>query len=269
MKKLFFFLLVLPLVFMSCGSDNDDPENNINYLYAIQIDRIDYKFGKPDLTTKTRISYRIFNKDGYVLSYDSIYVSWAGLIPHKANFKYNGNNQIIEETRSGLSKERIEYFYNSDGTLSEEKIYTENGISKIFKYTYKDGVLIRKDEESIVDYYHLYEYNTQGLLSKEYQYNKSDDKLFYSYIYEYDSKKNLIKKRNISPEGKEQIVIDYIYEYNNNGKVTQLTSKKLLGDIDVYKYNYNQETGLVERMDFFDGKTNEQIYYCEYKYIYR
>ncbi len=271
MKKLLLFLLVFPILLGSCSSDNDSEGPGNTYLYATQIDRIDFKYGEPDLTSRQRVLYRIFNEAGYVQSYDSIHVSWVGPIPHKASYKYNDKNQIIEETRQGLSKERIEYAYNSDGTLSEEKIYSEKGLNEIIKYTYNNGKLVRKDDDNItidVDYFHLYEYNSKGLLSLENQYN-SDESLFYSYKYEYDTNNSLIKKTSISPEGKEQVQIDYVYKYDGKGRATELISKKLNGDINITKYIYNFESGLLEKMDFFDGKTNEQEYYQEYKYIYK
>lgn len=276
MKKILLFV-VAPFIMFSCSNNEPKPEPDKElekYIHIIQIDRIDYKFGEPDLSDKRRVAYKKFDESENLLSNDSMNIDRynKNYYYSQFNYTYNNKNQLIELKKNDLSDKRIEYLYNVDGTLNSEKIYTKNGLGDIITYTYENGKLSKKEEDGIiinVDYYSLYEYNSKGLISEQRQYRASDGSLFYSYRFEYDNHGNLIKKTNISPTGKEQVVLDDTYRYDEQGRCIEHIKKTLMGDIDIHQYTYNEEDGLLERMDFIDGKTNEKKYYHEYKYSYK
>ena len=93
--------------------------------------------------------------------------------------------------------------------------------------------------------------------------NRLDNgELFGTFIWEYDSHKNLLTETWINGEtGKSTVQEDYSYEYNSKGQLTKRTSKGYYFKDELsYRDYYYNEDGTIERIhlsySFKDDKSD-------------
>ncbi len=265
------------LAFTGCSKDNDNGlDDNDSYLYEMKVWEREYKFGEFASGRKNVKVYR-YNQSGGLIYEESLVQSPALDFDYsnEVYYTYDEAGLLTEEKRYSMTLlDRVfKYSYNN-GLMSEKKEYNDDGgLSTIWTYTYENGRLVKEVEDNIiinVDYYALIEYNNRGLVSQKKQYN-SDGTLFYTYLFDYDAKGNLLIETNVSPEGNEQVVQNYTYEYNNDGTVRKKTNAHLYGWwIDIYEYTYDDEKNIstVTNSRDDDGVIQPQSLH-EYEYIYK
>lgn len=182
-----------------------------------------------------------FDKSGKLLkTYDSSTVSVSEIV-----YKYDDVNRISSILSSIRSKDD-----DFENAISEEHIYTyeNNALLKMVRvknHTDSTTILFSTDEN--------------GNISIE-----KDTKNGTKFYYYYDTKKRLTDivqateySKNLKP--------DYIFEYNNAGLITQMTTVEE-GSNNYYVWKYNYENGLRIRERCF---TNERRLMGSIEYEYK
>lgn len=118
-----------------------------------------------------------------------------GALEKKETFKYNSNNDVIEEViynKDGSIKRKITKKYNVEGKVIEEVLY--NGANKVVrKEVSKYNGFNEKLEEIIydgsgeIDERHVYTYNNKSLKTERLTYDKKD-RLIMKKVYTYTFK---------------------------------------------------------------------------------
>lgn len=276
MKNLKLLLLAIPFILFACSSDDDDVIiDNEGYLKQIISHRIDYKLGVLDEKTKVVISDKRLNPDEFVVYNDTTNIGWYGDTRSRyiERYKYDDNNNILELERIGKyadnSNIRYAYEYDDKGNKVKLNKYFDFGLAKTYKYFYKDGLKqpIKEEERDVITtsigYDHLYTYSGNITTKESY---KLDGSLFYKNIFYYDNYNNLLKHVGISPSGKEQIVEDISYKYDNSGRVLEKVWLKLNGSKRKNIYSY--QDGKLSKIEFVDALTNEVKFIHTFDYIY-
>lgn len=262
MKKIL-VLLFIAVIFAACGKDENSP-----YLYEVRIFENIYKYGQP--SHEEMYEKYTYDENGKLMVKftNHYYYQSESRYSEYIYYKYDGKNRKVEEK---TSDRRIEFTYNDIDSVSEEKIYSELGLSDIVRYTYNDKrQLIRKDEVPVilsVGYYSLYSY-VDNLLVRVDTYKTEDNSLFWSYTYEYDSKGNITKRISLESGERETSIDTYTYRYNADGSIAQkeVASTYPLGEQCIYSYEYNEDKSIKKVHLKFTNKPEERE--RTYYYVY-
>lgn len=157
---------------------------------------------------------------------------------------FTNNGQLIRTVDSSdLSVNSSFYFYNSDGSIrsirseihssdddftskiTEEHIYNYGTAAKLLSmYRVKNGT------DSILVLFSTDDMNNVTI--------EKDTKTGKSYYYYYDGKNRLTDIVHLNPYN-QKMLPDYIFEYNNAGQITQMTStEEGSSDYNIWKYSY-------------------------------
>lgn len=262
MKNYLFFLFMV-LACAACSKDAKEP-----YLYEVRIFENIYKYGQPSY--EEAYERYTYDKNGnLIIKFTNYYYHQSGnRYPQYTYYKYDDKNRKIEEK---TSDRRTEFTYNDIDSISEEKVYSESGLSDIIRYTYNEKrQLIRKDEIPIIlsiGYYSLYSY-VDNLLTRMDTYQIEDNSLFWSYKYEYDNRGNVTKKISLAAGERETSVDTYAYKYNNDGSIAQkeVGSTYPLGEQCTYSYVYNDDKSVKNIHLKYTNKPEERD--RNYYYVY-
>lgn len=264
MKNYLIFLFMV-LAWASCSKNKDVKEP---YLYEVRIFENIYKYGQPSYEEAYE-RYTYDENGKLIIKFTNYYYNQSeSRYPRYTYYKYDDKNRKIEEK---TSDRRTEFTYNDIDSISEEKIYSESGLSDIIRYTYnRKRQLIRKDEIPVIlsiGYYSLYSY-VENLLTRVDIYQIEDNSLFWSYKYEYDSRGNLTKRISLEEGERETSVDTYAYKYNNDGSIAQKEAGSTypLREQCIYSYIYNDDKS-VKKIHLKYIKTQEErdrTYYYVY-----
>lgn len=273
MKKIL-FLLAATAIFLGCSKDDDN--DRAKYLSEIVIKEHEKKFGKISEYGKLYEQYK-YNQDGTVAEMITNYsVSAAGgRIEHTYKYQYDSQKRLIERNdyEFMLFKKKYKYEYNNIDSVSRMTVYDDDGDlyeDWTFEYdsqrrlikTIEKDVLFGKDFGYISDY--TYEPNKVYVV----KHSIRDGSLFGNYIYEYDSKNNLLQKTYINGDtGKESIEQKYEFEYDSLGRIQRKSKKRyVLDGWTYYDYLYNED-GTVNKISIsYNYKDDESE--LRYEYIY-
>ncbi len=146
-----------------------------------------------------------FDISGNLLSKELKNAQGKSLI--KQTYSYNSLGKITVESLTDASDNSVKittYSYHSSGILLSDKT-TLNGLTLAeTKFVYDNNnnlsKKIRLNGKGIEEYYHLYEYNTQGNILKEVYFYGNQP--LSSHLYEYDTAGNIIKEILLDRTGK-------------------------------------------------------------------
>jgi len=176
-------------------------------------------------------------------------------------YEYNEYDELIKKSEckpSGVVENYTEYAYGIDG-VRKESYYNENGVLGYeYVYTYEEGKVSRKTRVSyyvidgvqcsdIHDYVD-YEYDDVGNLSRETQYGISaeGEAVFWgSKLYEYDSQGRLIKIYNLG-SGDDKPILDWDKIYDENDNLIREIRYMKSGDISYILDYFYQEVKVTQ-----------------------
>jgi|GEM_PF-4731037 len=173
-----------------------------------------------------------------------------------SEYKYNSDNNLIKQiiiwpNETPVRSRSIEYSYDSYGRLQNEFNYDNDGNqTETITYEYDStGRLLKEtriEEDSSEITAINYTYNADGILERMDYYNNS--KLDYYKVYEYDSKKRMIKVIKYN-ENNEAVTI-MSGEYDNNGIMTKFIFDERYysnEDYEVLTFKYDDKGRLIEQ----------------------
>ena len=209
--------------------------------------KISKDFRKSSLYTRTgnqgkSLMESFFNKDGLLIkTYDS-----SEIVVSRNEFFYDNNNRL--SSTLSYSKSNDDDFVNE---ITEAHIYHFN----------EDGIpvsmlKIKNQTDTIIILFSPDENNNVGI-EKE---TKNGSK----YYYYYDENKRLTDVVHTN-EFKQRLVADYVFEYNEEGKISSMTTTEDGNDnFTVWKYDYENHLKVKERIFDRNGMLMGKIIY-EYK----
>jgi len=209
--------------------------------------KISKDFKKTSLYTRTgnegkSLMESFFNKEGLLIkTYDS-----SEIVVSRNEFFYDNNNRL--SSTLSYSKSNDDDFVNE---ITEAHVYRYN----------EDGIpvsmlRIKNQTDSIIILFSPDENNNVGI-EKE---TKNGSK----YYYYYDENKRLTDIVHTN-EFKQRLVADYVFEYNEEGKISSMTTTEDGNDnFTVWKYDYENHLKVKERIFDRNGMLMGKIIY-EYK----
>jgi len=209
--------------------------------------KISKDFKKTSLYTRTgnegkSLMESFFNKEGLLIkTYDS-----SEIVVSRNEFFYDNNNRL--SSTLSYSKSNDDDFVNE---ITEAHVYRYN----------EDGIpvsmlRIKNQTDTIVILFSPDENNNVGI-EKE---TKNGSK----YYYYYDENKRLTDVVHTN-EFKQRLVADYVFEYNEEGKISSMTTTEDGNDnFTVWKYDYENHLKVKERIFDRNGMLMGKIIY-EYK----
>ncbi len=251
-KQLFFLLVILFSIFISC-SDNDD--NIVNsqkkYLAEITITEYPWKFGEKSNSGVLYEHYQ-YNSIGKLVSketnhYDSYTVTrWN----YKYKYNYDDNNcltSMIESQNGPLYNTYIyKYTTNSfDSIATMDKYYESGGLMESWEYTYDNQKRLLQAKETYNSWRcYVDDYSYEGNTITKVRHFVDNDELFGTTVETYDNHNNLLTRKWINGEtGKVDDQIFNTYEYNSNGQLIKVTKRKYrtTSDFNYEDYTYNED----------------------------
>jgi hypothetical protein len=209
--------------------------------------KISKDFLKTSLYTRTgnegkSLMESFFNKQGLLIkTYDS-----SEIVVSRNEFFYDNNNRL--SSTLSYSKSNDDDFVNE---ITEAHVYRYN----------EDGIpvsmlRIKNQTDTIIILFSPDENNNVGI-EKE---TKNGSK----YYYYYDENKRLTDVVHTN-EFKQKLVADYVFEYNEEGKISSMTTTEDGNDnFTVWKYDYENHLKVKERIFDRNGMLLGKIIY-EYK----
>jgi hypothetical protein len=209
--------------------------------------KISKDFKKTSLYTRTgnegkSLMESFFNKEGLLIkTYDS-----SEIVVSRNEFFYDNNNRL--SSTLSYSKSNDDDFVNE---ITEAHVYRYN----------EDGIpvsmlRIKNQTDTIIILFSPDENNNVGI-EKE---TKNGSK----YYYYYDENKRLTDVVHTN-EFKQRLVADYVFEYNEEGKISSMTTTEDGNDnFTVWKYDYENHLKVKERIFDRNGMLMGKIIY-EYK----
>jgi hypothetical protein len=209
--------------------------------------KISKDFRKSSLYTRTgnqgkSLMESFFNKQGLlIMTYDS-----SEIVVSRNEFFYDNNNRL--SSTLSYSKSNDDDFVNE---ITEAHVYRYN----------EDGIpvsmlRIKNQTDTIIILFSPDENNNVGI-EKE---TKNGSK----YYYYYDENKRLTDVVHTN-EFKQRLVADYVFEYNEEGKISSMTTTEDGNDnFTVWKYDYENHLKVKERIFDRNGMLMGKIIY-EYK----
>lgn len=183
------------------------------------------RYGKPTL-----IKY--FSDDGSLFSYDEV--------------EYDEFGHVISQLR-----------YGADGTLQKSFLRAFNEHGDITKSEQIDHLTTYNSYR----YDYTYEYYENGLIKSKTRY--INDWLFETEMWEYDEQGNKTVYSVANSDGRLTSRERYTYEYDENGRITNLTAKNNLGSLMyTYTYTYDANGNILTENKY------SNVGSVSYKYVY-
>jgi hypothetical protein len=193
------------------------------------------------LQTPPSIFTSWFNENGMVTSTQDS----SSIFSSSTQYNYDKEQRLVSVV--SISRSDDDDFRNE---MKEEHIYVYNNSSLPEKM-----IRVRNGKDSVTMLFALDDRNNIGI--------EKDSKNGSKYYYYYDDKSRLTDVV-LSNDFKAGLVPAYVFEYNNNGLITQMTiSEEGLGNYFIWKYNY--ENGLRVRERCF-SKERKLMGTIEYEY---
>ncbi len=198
------------------------------------------------------------------------------------------NQTITSHDSHGFFKRTVNIFDENDNVLINAAYTSENDNLPASKtiYTYTDGRLVKEDfyYSNRLMYYVEYEYDENGVMISDTEYNNLDngevhevrteyiydekgrlsvaqayqnDRKSWRIEYEYDEQDRLIKETYYS-----RINAYCSYSYDENGNLSEKTVDGEFG-VTVTDYTYDENNRIIKAEDYHDG---ELLYTYEYEY---
>lgn len=267
MKRFLFLVMGLALMLnlTNCSSDNDDngtsDNNGKKYLAEITVKEYPWKFGERTTYGEDYENYK-YDAKGNLIEKKTNY-------PQQVNYRYvytyDEKNRLVEMNEYWLYSLNYKYKYqynDFDSVATMQKYNKEGRLYEDWTYDYDSSRRLSKATEkgSIIDYVHTYQYEGNKVIEVT---NRLDNgKLFGTFIWEYDSHKNLLTETWINGDtGTSTVQKDMAYEYNAKGQLIKRISKGyILSDRLSYRDYYYNEDGTIERIhlsySFKDDKSD-------------
>lgn len=272
MKKVLLLVMGFAAVLsLSCCSSDDDDNGNSGdsgkkHLAEVTVKEHPWKFGERTTYGENYENYK-YDSKGNLIEKETNY--YSSLLEGRNNYKYvytyDEKNRLVEmnEYWFSLLNYKYKYQYNEyDSVATMQKYNKEGKLYEDWTYEYDSSRRLLKATEkgSIIDYVHTYQYEGNKVIEVT---NRLDNgELFGTFIWEYDSHKNLLTETWINGEtGKSTVQEDYSYEYNSKGQLTKRTSKGYYFKDELsYRDYYYNEDGTIERIhlsySFKDDKSD-------------
>ncbi|MBR5597152.1 MAG: RHS repeat protein [Lachnospiraceae bacterium] len=177
----------------------------------------------------------------------------------KTNYEYDSNGNLIEKIQNGLSELKFSYEYDANRNMIKETTYESDGdVSCERNYTY--DLSNRLVAEEMYDLYFgdpykayeaFYEYNTDGLLTKETWTDYQMGIWTGESIYEYDAEGRRISEQQSSVyDGqRSEARVEYVYDADGSG----YTTNYLVGGGIYSTSEYDQNNQVIKSQDFSAG----------------
>lgn len=258
-------LFVLFLTVQSCNKGDDDDNSSSNqssYLESITVTEYEWKFGEVSKDGELYEKYT-YNPQGKLTKFTSNYYSsyWKGRIEDEDIYDYNEKGQLCQKTRYlnfGITKIIYKCQCNEFDSIAKIEQYDKDGkLDKTFLYEYDSNKRLVKLTElqpplvtsSIWSYVSEYTYTPNSKMEvkssfiDEVEQEKKD-----TTVWEYDAHNNLLEKYEIV-KGKEIIIENNTYEYDNSGRITRKTvrDRYLDNNFTYYDYFYNED-GTIDKI---------------------
>lgn len=252
MKNVLFLMAMLPMMLLTaCSSDDDNLDDGTKYLSEIVIKEHKKKFGNISEYGELYEQYK-YNQNGTIAEMTTNYYVSAvnSRIDHTYRYTYDSQKRLIERNDYELTlfKKKYKYEYNSIDSVSRMIVYDNDGdLDEEWTYKYdSQGRLIRTVEKDVWlsnDFGYISEYTYENNKVYVVKHSTKDGSLFGRFIYEYDSKDNLLQETYISGDtGKESIEQKYEYKYDSLGRIQRKSKKSyLFDDWTYYDYLYNDD----------------------------
>ena len=280
MKKVLFLLPLLAVlfVFSGCSDDGEPVENNADkVLSEIVVNEHEKKFGEISEYGELYEQY-IYNPNGTLQEKTTNYylAVWGDRVEQNYRYEYDDKNRVVEmnEYELTLFKEKRKYEYNSIDSVSRMLVYDDDGdLNEEWTYEYDSQRRLIKTVEKDIwlssDFGYISEYRYEG--NNVYIEKTSIDNgdLFGNYVFEYDSKGNLLREIFINGDtGKESIEQEYEYEYDSLGRTIRKSKKELYTENwTYYKYSYNEDGTINTISISYSYKDDESE--LRYNYIWK
>lgn len=278
MKKVLFLLAILPMMlFTACSSDDDNLDDGTKYLSEIVIKEHEKKFGEISEYGELYEQYK-YNQDGTIAEKSTNYYInvVSSRINHTYKYTYDSQKRLIERNDYELTlfKKKYKYEYNSIDSVSRMMVYDDDGdLDEDWTFEYDNQRRLIKTIEKDIwlsnDFGYISEYTYDNNKVYVVKYSTKDGSLFGRFIYEYDSKGNLLQETYINGDtGKESIEQKYEYKYDSLGRIKRKSKKAyLFDDWTYYDYLYNED-GTINKISIsYSYKDDESE--LRYNYVWK
>jgi hypothetical protein len=184
---------------------------------------------------------------------------------------YNSDGRIIKTTDSTESAtSHTDYKYDDKGRLKKVTTYTKGdddstSIGEEHDYFYAaDGTLQKMNRRKLnVDYSVVnFKVDEKGNIIEEEEIVKGQS--YSKYLYYYDAKNNMTDVVHFN-ERVNRLLPDFMYEYDEDGKIVRLVSTQQGGsDYVIWRYSYNDKNLKSEERAI--SKEKKLMGYVEYQY---
>lgn len=278
MRKILFLMAVLPMVlFAACSSDDDNLDDGTKYLSEIVIKEHKKKFGEISEYGELYEQYK-YNQDGTIAEKSTNYYvnTVSSRINHTYKYTYDSQKRLIERNDYELTlfEKRYKYEYNSIDSVSRMMVYDDDGdLDEDWTFEYDNQRRLIKTIEKDIwlsnDFGYISEYTYENNKVYVVKHSTKDGSLFGRFIYEYDSKDNLLQETFISGDtGKESIEQKYEYKYDSLGRIQRKSKKAYLFDgWTYYDYLYNDDSTINKISISYSYKDDESE--LRYNYVWK
>ncbi len=265
MKKILLIQVLFTFIIFSCSKDDfEEPNPTDKKLESFTAYMVPFKYGQPSESSKFKWESKEYDKNGNVLLWE-----------YRSNKDFDTENNWLNSEENtyenGILKEKIEdnlisryrhvYTY-SNGKLSNEDVYNENGLIEKYKYEY-NGSENQPYKMSYWWYYfdktpttHNYSYDSNGNMIK--------DSINYSSVpygilfWKYDSHNNMIEESYYSSDTKKTVVQAIrSYKYDSTGKIQEYVfSSWYTIYFQKYIYQYSDD-GTISQIDAYESTNGE------------
>lgn len=279
MKKILFLMAMLPMMlFTACSSDDDENlDDGTKYLSEIIIKEHGKKFGEISKYGELYEQYK-YNQDGTIAEKTTNYYvnAVSSRIDHTYKYTYDSQKRLIERNDYELTlfKKKYKYEYNSIDSVSRMMVYDDDGdLDEEWTFEYDNQRRLIKTIEKDVwlskDFGYISEYTYEANNIHVVKHSMKDGSLFGRYVYEYDSKNNLLQETYTNGDtGKKSIEKKYEYKYDSSGRILRKSKKEYLFDNwTYYDYNYNED-GTINKISIsYSYKDDESE--LRYDYVWK
>lgn len=271
-------MAILPMMlFTACSSDDDNLDDGTKYLSEIVIKEHEKKFGEISEYGELYEQYK-YNQDGTITEKSTNYYInvVSSRINHTYKYTYDSQKRLIERNDYELTlfKKKYKYEYNSIDSVSRMMVYDDDGdLDEDWTYEYDNQRRLIKTIEKDIwlsnDFGYISEYTYENNKVYVVKHSTKDGSLFGRYIYEYDSKGNLLQETYINGDtGKESIEQKYEYKYDSLERIKRKSKKAyLFDDWTYYDYLYNED-GTINKISIsYSYKDDESE--LRYNYVWK
>lgn len=265
------------ILFTACSSDDEGLDNGTKYLSEIVVKEHEKKFGEISEYGELYEQYK-YNQDGTIAEKTTNYYVNAvdSRIDYTYKYTYDNQGRLIERNDYELTlfEKKYKYEYNSIDSVSRMMVYDEDGdLNEDWTFEYDNQRRLIKTIEKDIwlsnDFGYISEYTYENNKVYVVKHSIKDGTLFGRYIYEYDSKGNLLQETYISGDtDKESIEQKFEYKYDSLGRIQRKSKKAYLFDNwTYYDYLYNDD-GTINKISIsYSYKDDESE--LRYNYVWK